>query len=86
MTYNKALNPVDYKAQADRLASMTPEQRQAYMNGVFEVIGKINAMANGGDLSRTQRLDLDTYFQWLDMGITQPQYNRLKFNSNGEME
>lgn len=86
MTYNKALNPVDYKAQADVLASMTPEQRQAYMSGAFEVIGKINAMANGGDLSLAQRLDLDTYFQWLDMGITQEQYNRLKFNSNGEME
>ena len=86
MGYIKALNPVDYKAQADRLASMTPEQRQAYLEGAFEVIGKINAMANGGALSQAQRLDLDVYYQWLEMGITQAQYNRLKLNSNGEME
>ena len=86
MAYKKALNPVDYGALSEKLSGMTPEQKQAYMSGVFEVIGKINAMANGGSLSQAQRLDLDVYFQWLEMGITKAQYNRLKFNSNGEME
>lgn len=86
MTYTKPLNPVDYKAQARQLSEMTPEVRQAYFRGVFEVIGKIHAMANGGTLSQAQRLDLDVYYQWLEMGITPEQYNRLKFNANGEME
>ena len=86
MAYNKPLNPVDYKAQAKNLSEMTPEMRQAYFRGVFEVIGKINAMADGGNLSQAQRLDLDVYFQWLEMGITPDQYNILKLNSNGEME
>lgn len=86
MTYTKPLNPVDYKAQAKRLSEMTPEARQAYLDGVFTVIGTVNAMAQGGNLSQAQRLDLDVYYQWLEMGITVDQYNRLKLNSNGEME
>lgn len=86
MTYTKPLNPVDYKAQAERLSEMTPEARQAYLDGVFTVIGMVNAMAHGGELSQAQRLDLDVYYQWLEMGITVDQYNRLKLNSNGEME
>lgn len=86
MAYNKPLNPVDYKAQAEYIKGLTPEARVAYFHGVFEVIGKINAMAHGGNLSQSQRLDLDAYFQWLELGITREQYDRLKLNSNGEME
>lgn len=82
----KTLNYVDYKAMKKNLDAMSAGERIAFFAGAFEVIGKMNAMANGGELSQAQRLDLDVYFQWLEMGITPEQYDKLKFNSNGEME
>ena len=39
-TYTKPLNPVDYKSQANSLASMTPEIRQAYLAGVFTAMAR----------------------------------------------
>ena len=77
MKYETPLNPVAFKSYKKSLDEMGEKERALYLNGVFTVVSMVHGLSKGGALEKEQRLALDLFWQYLEMGITPDQFKRL---------
>lgn len=57
--------------------TMNDRDKAIYLEGVFRVISEINNLANGGDLSKSDRLKLDMFWQCVEMHANSEMFERL---------